>query len=122
MDVALDTFPYNGTTTTCEALWMGVPVLTLSGERHASRVGASLLRTLGRPEWVSESPESFAEACVRLASDPELRLSLRQSLRDEMLASPLMEEVGFVETLEAFYQSAWQELCERQSSPPSEES
>ncbi len=117
VDIALDTFPYNGTTTTCEALWMGVPVLTQAGERHASRVGASILRTLGRSEWVSESPEGFAEACARVASDPELRLSLRRSLRDEMLASPLMAEAGFVETLEAFYQSAWQELCERQSSP-----
>ncbi|MCC6262888.1 MAG: tetratricopeptide repeat protein [Bryobacterales bacterium] len=113
MDIALDTFPYNGTTTTCEALWMGVPVVTLAGERHAGRVGASLLRMLGHPEWVAESREGFAEACARLASDQERRFALRQSLREEMLGSPLMDETGFVQSLEAFYQSAWQELCDR---------
>lgn len=113
IDIALDTFPYNGTTTTCEALWMGVPVVTLAGERHASRVGASLLRMLGHPEWVAESREGFAEACARLASDRERRSALRQSLREEMLGSPLMDETGFVQSLEAFYQSAWQERCDR---------
>lgn len=113
VDIALDTFPYHGTTTTCEALWMGVPVVTLAGKCHASRVGASLLRMLGRPEWVAESTKGFAEACTRLASDPEARLSLRQSLRREMLASALMDEAGFVAALETFYETAWRELCSR---------
>lgn len=116
IDIALDTFPYNGTTTTCEALWMGVPVLTLAGERHASRVGASLLRTLGHPEWVADCTNDFVESCIRLAADPDSRLALRQSLRDEMLASPLMSEAAFVENLESFYESAWNLHCSSETS------
>ncbi|MDZ7639338.1 MAG: tetratricopeptide repeat protein [Bryobacterales bacterium] len=111
VDIALDTFPYNGTTTTCEALWMGVPVVTLAGERHASRVGASLLEALGRPAWVAHTQSGFVDACVRLAADPTSRLALRHSLRDELLASRLMDEPGFVGQLEAFYLKAWNELC-----------
>ncbi len=113
IDIALDTFPYNGTTTTCEALWMGVPVLTLAGNGHASRVGASLLQMVGHPEWVANSTDEFVEACVALAADPECRLALRHSLREEMLDSPLMDEAGFVTSLESFYQSAWTALCSR---------
>lgn len=115
IDIALDTFPYNGTTTTCEALWMGVPVVTLAGARHAGRVGASLLGILGHPEWVTENRENFTEACVRLAMDRDRRRTLRKSLREEVLASRLMDEAGFVESLEAFYQSAWQERCDREA-------
>jgi predicted O-linked N-acetylglucosamine transferase (SPINDLY family) len=115
IDIALDTFPYNGTTTTCEALWMGVPVITLAGSAHASRVGASLLHAVGHPEWVAESPSAFVAACCSLAADPKRREELRQQLRAELLQSPLMDEVGFVGRLESFYQQAWEDLCRRAS-------
>src|SRR6185312_10119579 len=69
IDIALDTFPYNGTTTTCEALWMGVPVVAIRGDRFVSRVGASLLTCAGLSELVAESPEGYIETAVRLAND-----------------------------------------------------
>jgi len=89
IDVALDTWPYHGTTTTCEALWMGVPVISLAGDRHASRVGVSLLAAAGRPEWsVQDSPGfvAAARAAAREAvSDPSGRLRLRAQLADSLL-------------------------------------
>lgn len=111
IDIALDTFPYNGTTTTCEALWMGVPVVTLAGKRHASRVGASLLGALGRREWIASTADEFTGICVRLAQDPDLRQTLRRFLRREMLSSRLMDEEAFVATLEEFFRSAWSAYC-----------
>jgi predicted O-linked N-acetylglucosamine transferase (SPINDLY family) len=113
IDIALDTFPYNGTTTTCEALWMGVPVVTLAGQAHASRVGASLLHSLGRPAWIAHSPDEFAEVCRSLAADPAARSQLRQQLRGDLIGSPLMDEAAFVRRLEAFYLKAWADLCDR---------
>lgn len=69
VDVALDTFPYNGTTTTCEALWMGVPVVSLIGNSHAARVGLSLLSAIGHAEWATENEENYIEKAVALAQD-----------------------------------------------------
>jgi len=71
VDIALDTFPYNGTTTTCEALWMGVPVIALLGDRHAARVSASLLKTIGLSELVAKSTEDFVKIGAALAQDVE---------------------------------------------------
>jgi protein O-GlcNAc transferase len=89
--VALDTYPYNGTTTTCEALWMGVPVVTLLGDRHAARVGASLLSAIGRAEFIATSADDYVEICKRLAQTPLLLSQLRSELRQEMLDSPLLD-------------------------------
>ena len=69
VDIALDTFPYHGTTTTCEALWMGVPVVTLVGRTHASRVGVSLLTRVGAPQWIAETEEDYVRIAVELAGD-----------------------------------------------------
>jgi predicted O-linked N-acetylglucosamine transferase (SPINDLY family) len=91
IDVALDTTPYGGTTTTCEALWMGVPVISLRGDRHAARVGASLLNSLGHPEWVANSEAEYIEKAVRLASNRAVIASLRTRLRDEMNRSILLD-------------------------------
>lgn len=111
VDVALDPFPYNGTTTTCEALGMGVPVVTLAGREHRSRVGASLLTRLGFPEWIAASPEAYLAIARKLALDRPALASLRSGLRERMRASPLCDAPGFTRQLEAAFLSAWREKC-----------
>jgi predicted O-linked N-acetylglucosamine transferase (SPINDLY family) len=109
VDIALDTFPYNGTTTTCEALWMGVPVITLSGKAHVGRVGTSLLQGIGLPELCADNEASYVAAAATLAADgPRLR-GLRAGLRDRLRGAPLLDAPGFVRTLEQTYR----ELCAR---------
>ena len=84
IDIALDTFPYNGTTTTCEALWMGVPVVTFRGERHAARVGASLLDAVGLDELVAPSVEAYVALARDLAAQPERLAAISRSLRGRL--------------------------------------
>nr|WP_274605646.1 tetratricopeptide repeat protein [Allochromatium vinosum] len=100
IDIALDTYPYHGTTTTCEALFMGVPVVTLAGDRHAARVGVSLLSRVGLNELIASSPEEYARIALGLASEPEHLSLLRASLRERLERSPLRDEMGFTRTLE----------------------
>jgi predicted O-linked N-acetylglucosamine transferase (SPINDLY family) len=99
VDIALDSFPYHGTTTTCEALWMGVPVVSLAGKTHVSRVGASLLRTVGLGELVADSAEQYIQFAAVLASDIERLALWRSSMRHRMLASPLMNQKIFAHNL-----------------------
>lgn len=113
MDIALDPFPYNGTTTTCEALWMGVPVITLAGERHASRVGASIMTSVGLPELVCRSTEAFLACGVRLASDMQKLAKLRLTLRNKLLESPLCDAATFTLNLEEAYQQMWISYCKQ---------
>ena len=107
VDVALDTFPYNGTTTTCEALWMGVPVVTLVGEVHASRVGASLLSRVGFSKGIASSEDEYVSIAKGLAtatgSDVEARLLLREAMQN----SPVCKTDLFVRYLEDAYRKAW---------------
>lgn len=93
--IALDTFPYHGTTTTCEALWMGVPVVTLAGDRHAARVSASLLTAIGAPELIASTEDEFVEVAVTLAGDRERLTRYRTSLRGMVRASPLCDAPAF---------------------------
>jgi predicted O-linked N-acetylglucosamine transferase (SPINDLY family)/predicted SAM-dependent methyltransferase len=107
VDIALDTYPYNGTTTTCEALWMGVPVVTLAGRAHVSRVGLSILKRLALGELVAENPEAYVMRAAALAADPARLRALREGLRARMRASPLLDAAGFARSVEAAYQTAW---------------
>ena len=95
IDIALDPFPYNGTTTTCEALWMGVPVVCMEGDRHAARVGASLLTHSGLSHLLGQSIDDYIGVATALAQDKDLLVSLRESLRPKIATSALCEREGF---------------------------
>jgi protein O-GlcNAc transferase len=112
VDIGLDTFPYNGTTTTCEALWMGVPVLTMTGNRHAGRVGKSLLKCIGLDDWVADSPEQFIIRATDLAADLFGLAAMRQGLRDRLAASLLCDSDAFACKVEAAYRGMWRHWCD----------
>lgn len=107
VDVGLDTFPFNGATTTCEALWMGVPVVSLRGRTHTSRMGASILRAAGKPEWVTADDARFVATAVRLAADLPGREAWRLTARSELAASELFDEPGFAHCFETALEQAW---------------
>jgi predicted O-linked N-acetylglucosamine transferase (SPINDLY family) len=104
VDIALDAFPYHGTTTTCEALAAGVPVVSLAGEAHVSRVGVSLLTAVGLSDLVASTPADYIAVAVKLAAEPERLRQLRGELRNRMQQSVLGDAVGFTRKLEACYQ------------------
>lgn len=107
IDIALDTFPYNGGTTTCEALWMGVPVVSWLGRRHVARLGASILHQVGLGDLVADSGDHYVALAIALANDVDRLRSLRATMRQRMGASPLMDHAGFTRELEAAFQAAW---------------
>ncbi len=111
IDVALDAFPYNGATTTCDALLMGVPVLAAAGTRSLSRGGVSLLNTVGLPDWIAESEPLMATVAKRQLADVAGIARLRAELPQRMRASPLMDAARFTRNLEAHYRCAWQRWC-----------
>jgi predicted O-linked N-acetylglucosamine transferase (SPINDLY family) len=111
LDITLDTTPYAGGTTTCDSLWMGVPVVTLAGERAVGRGGVSLLHNVGLPELIADSLEEYVQIAVALAKDlPRLR-ELRSTLRARMQASPLMDAPRFARSVEAAYRQMWRVWC-----------
>ena len=112
VDIALDTYPYHGTTTTCEALWMGVPVVTLAGKTHVSRVGVSLLTNVGLGELVGQTEEEYVDIAVGLARDVPRLVELRAGLRRRMENSPLMDGARFARNVEAAYREMWRRWCE----------
>ena len=107
MDIALDTAPYTGGLTTCEALYMGVPVVTLKGGTHGARFGASLLENAGLAELVAKSEREYADIVKLLAGSPETLQMLREKQRDMLLASPLMNFRQYVQEVEAAYEKVW---------------
>jgi len=107
IDIALDTFPYNGSTTTCEALWMGVPVITLAGATHAARVGVSLLSAVGLPELIASSAEEYVDIAASLAGDPQRLARYRKDLRNRMEKSPLTDAPRLARQIEAAYRDIW---------------
>lgn len=111
IDVALDAFPYNGTTTTCEALWMGVPVVTLAGSTHVSRVGASLLTHLGSPEWIAADTDGYRRIATGLGEDIPRLDAIRRALRGRMKDGPLCAGPGFTAGLEETLRGLWRRRC-----------
>jgi predicted O-linked N-acetylglucosamine transferase (SPINDLY family) len=103
IDIGLDPFPYNGVTTTCDALWMGVPVISLSGRMNVSRQGVRFLRTVGLGELLAETPEVYVRIAVDLANDLPRLASLRATLRERMNRSPLMDSQRLTRELETGY-------------------
>ncbi len=109
VDLCLDPFPFNGVTTTCDALWMGVPVVSLAGRTSVSRQGLSILSRLGFAEWVAESPEEYVTIAVRLASDFGELQRLRASLAERMRETHRQNAQAFTRNLEAVYRRLWRE-------------
>ncbi|CAN0847167.1 Probable UDP-N-acetylglucosamine--peptide N-acetylglucosaminyltransferase SPINDLY [Linum grandiflorum] len=111
MDISLDTFPYAGTTTTCESLFMGVPCVTMAGAVHAHNVGVSLLSKVGLGHLVAKSEEEYIQLAVNLASDVDSLARLRMSLRDLMAKSPICDGANFILGLESSYREMWRRYC-----------
>lgn len=113
VDIGMDTFPFNGGATTCEAMWMGVPVITLAGSAYHSRVGISLLSNVGLKDLVARTCEEYVDIAVNLAGDLKRLQSLREGLRDMMAQSPLTDAKKFTLELENCYRAIWVEWCKK---------
>jgi len=118
IDIALDSFPCNGMTTTCHALWMGVPVVTLAGTTAVARAGCSLLHTAGLSDWVARNEEEYLAIATQWANDLPRLAELRATLRPRLRASPLMDAPRFARHVEAAYRTMWQRWCTNHPSPP----
>ncbi len=116
IDIALDTAPYHGTTTTCEALWMGVPVITLPGDRHVARVGASLLHAVGHAEWIATDGDDYVRRALELAGNlPHLAVT-RAGLRADLQRSALLDHAGQAVRFATAIRECWQTWCASQVS------
>ena len=111
IDVALDPFPYGGGTTTCDALWMGVPVVSLAGQTAVGRSGLSILSNVGLPELVARDPEQYVRIAAELAEDLPRLSNLRATLRQRMQSSRLMDAPRFARNVEAAYREMWKRWC-----------
>lgn len=114
IDVALDPFPYGGGTTTCDALWMGVPVVSLAGQTAMGRAGLSILSNLGLSDLAGRDVEHYVRIAAELAGDRPRLSALRASLRDRMRKSPLMDTLGFTRNIEAAYRTMWRNWCRKE--------
>merc|ERR1711957_751502 len=113
VDIALDTFPYSGTTTTCEALLMGVPMITLQGQTRCTRVASTLISSVGLGELVATTSNEYVEKAARLAGDSKALTAFRVGLRKRLLESPLCDSLRFVrEDFEPMLQEKWRLFCD----------
>ncbi|MEO6785470.1 MAG: tetratricopeptide repeat protein, partial [Chthoniobacteraceae bacterium] len=117
VDIALDPFPYNGMTTTLDALWMGVPVVALIGAMTLGRASFSLISNVGLPELAAQNEDEYVRLATELARDIPRLTSLRATLRERMKASPLLDAPRFARNLEAAYRRAWETWCRKQEMP-----
>ena len=111
VDLTLDPVTVNGATTTCESLWMGVPVMSLAGERFLTRAGLSILSTVGLSDFVTHTREDYLHLAAHLADNLPLLAEIRAGLRAHVAASPLIDEVGFTRNLENLYREVWGKWC-----------
>jgi protein O-GlcNAc transferase len=115
IDIALDPFPYNGGSTTLDALWMGVPVVTLAGRLPVQCTGASILTAVGLPDFIAQTPEQYLKIALYLAEVAPKMPDLRQEIRRALIASPFMDEIGLVRDLENAYREMWRTWCQSRS-------
>jgi predicted O-linked N-acetylglucosamine transferase (SPINDLY family) len=116
VDVALDTFPYNGGTTTTESIWQGVPVIAFAGDRWASRTSASILRAGGLGDFVADDLKEYVALAVRLANSPEERprlAALRANMREQLLASSVCDTRRFAREMEDIYRNCWNRFLQK---------
>ncbi|MCH8619626.1 tetratricopeptide repeat protein [Undibacterium sp. TS12] len=113
VDIVLDCFPHNSGTTLFESLYMGIPYITLAGRPSMGLLGSSILSGLGHSEWIAKTEEEYIEKTLAMARDLPQLSKLRMNLRQEMQASPLMDEAGFARKMETAYRSMWQDWCEK---------
>ena len=111
IDIALDPFPYNGGSTTIDALWMGVPVVTLAGRLAVQCCGASILTAAGLPDFIAQTPEQYLKIALYLAAVVPKTPDLRQEIRRALAGSPLMDEIGIVRDVEKVYREMWRTWC-----------
>jgi predicted O-linked N-acetylglucosamine transferase (SPINDLY family) len=112
VDIVLDCFPHNSGTTTCEALWMGVPVVTLADRPSVGRLGACYLSAVGKAEWIATDVSGYVDLAVQVAQDTAGLINSRAALREAMRDSPLLDHEGFVRDMEYAYRDMWQQWCE----------
>jgi predicted O-linked N-acetylglucosamine transferase (SPINDLY family) len=113
LDLALDPFPYNGHTSTLDALWMGVPVVTLAGRTAVGRGGISILSNVNLTDIIARTPDEYVELSVALAGDLERLADLRAALRGRLMASPLADTEGYTSAVEAAFRQMWQSWCKQ---------
>ena len=118
VDIALDPFPFNGSTTTFEALWMGVPVISLAGETFMSRLAGSILHHAGLGDLAVDTPEAYVACARNLAGDPARLKTLRSTLRERVATSPLCDAPTYARSVETAYRDMWQEWCVRPKNIP----
>lgn len=118
IDISLDTFPYNGTTTTCESLWMGVPVIALAGHLHAGRVSMSILSQIGLDDFVATSLNDYVQIAIKYSADLEKLAALRKRLRELVRDSKLCDGNTFTQELEKLYRTIWNTWCISKTTSP----
>ncbi|MHC4396957.1 MAG: O-linked N-acetylglucosamine transferase, SPINDLY family protein [Planctomycetota bacterium] len=111
VDIVLDTYPYNGGTTTCDALWMGVPVISLAGEHHMSRISLSILTHLDMAFFAAETPDEYVAKAAALAAKPQALARIRATMRQRMTTSPICDAGRFARNVEAAYRKMWRKWC-----------